>query len=233
MFFDLTKENFKDIFYFKMPGICSKCQKSVFQAEETKALGKVWHTSCFLCANCNKRLSSINATNKDGKVFCKLCYAKLFAPNRNGYTKDITGTLDLSILATQDRINSLDLSHNILNSIKSNGTSEKHVPYLARSRYASPTRSPLSRSASPRRPYKASYQFKNFRYGDKTCGRCNKTVYLTENVYGAGAEQSWHQACFKCNKCGKRLDSISVQTYEGEIYCISCSNNYQFARKKF
>ena len=223
-----------------MPGTCSRCSKSVFHAEETQAIGKIWHTNCFLCANCNKRLNSMNVTDREGEAFCKSCYARLFGPKGYGYAMGAAGSLDLSGLVTESPKTSIETNrvenNNALNndrktrSSETNHRSEKHIPYLARSRYSSPTK---FRSSSPCRPYKASYQFKNFRYGDKICGRCNKTVYLNENVYGAGAEQSWHQACFKCNKCEKRLDSISVQTYEGEIYCVACSNNYHFARKKF
>ena len=223
-----------------MPGTCVRCHNSVIYAEETNALGKVWHTRCYLCANCNKSLHNISVKDRDGDTFCEQCYAKLFKSEGCVQVIITAGSIDQSALVNESsnieissdvkyRINDSDDHRNDSN-LRINNSSDRHRPYLARSRYSSPTK---FRSSSPCRPYKTAYQFKNFRCGDKICGRCNKTVYLTENVYGAGAERSWHQACFRCNKCEKRLDSLFVQTYKGEIYCVACSNNYHFAKKKF
>merc|ERR1712150_36210 len=33
----------------KMPGICPRCSKNVYFAEEKQALGKSWHKLCFVC----------------------------------------------------------------------------------------------------------------------------------------------------------------------------------------
>jgi hypothetical protein len=33
----------------KMPGICPRCQKNVYFAEEKMALGKSFHKMCFAC----------------------------------------------------------------------------------------------------------------------------------------------------------------------------------------
>eukprot|EP00095_Tigriopus_kingsejongensis_P008753 snap_masked-scaffold92_size382268-processed-gene-1.11 protein:Tk08753 transcript:snap_masked-scaffold92_size382268-processed-gene-1.11-mRNA-1 annotation:"hypothetical protein DAPPUDRAFT_235753" len=32
-----------------MPGICPRCSKNVYFAEEKQALGKSWHKLCFMC----------------------------------------------------------------------------------------------------------------------------------------------------------------------------------------
>ena len=61
-----------------MPRTCVRCHNSVIYAEETNALGKVWHTRCFLCANCNKGLYNISVKDRNGNTFCEQCYAKLF-----------------------------------------------------------------------------------------------------------------------------------------------------------
>ena len=223
-----------------MPGTCFRCHKSVIYAEEIRALGNVWHTHCFLCANCNKRLNNINVHDRDGETFCNQCYANLIEPRRQVFVASRSLSQSELVIESSNvvvtspegyRSNEYN-DQRATSPLRINYNSDRHQPFLARTRYSS-TKKFSSRDSSPCRPYKTSYQFKNFRYEDKICGRCNKTVYLTENVYGAGAEQSWHQACFKCNKCEKRLDSISVQTYGGEIYCIACSNNYHFTRRKF
>ena len=38
-------------FFFRkiMPGVCPRCSKNVYFAEEKQALGKSWHKLCFVC----------------------------------------------------------------------------------------------------------------------------------------------------------------------------------------
>ena len=42
-----------DYYYFfyrkTMPGVCPRCSKNVYFAEEKQALGKSWHKLCFVC----------------------------------------------------------------------------------------------------------------------------------------------------------------------------------------
>ena len=40
--------------------------------------------------------------------------------------------------------------------------------------------------------------------GGAKCPKCGKTVYMAEEVIGAG--QKWHKMCFKCTECNKMLD---------------------------
>ena len=40
-----------------MPGICPRCSKNVYFAEEKQALGKSWHKLCFVCGKTNKNIS--------------------------------------------------------------------------------------------------------------------------------------------------------------------------------
>jgi cysteine/glycine-rich protein len=228
-----------------MPGTCTRCMKSVIHAEEIQAVGKIWHTNCFLCANCNKRLDSINVTHKDGEAFCKLCYANLFGPKGYGYAMGAAGSFSVSdTLNSSSQISTPRNISTLTNRLHDSYVSEtkqgttKYTPYLAQSRYSSSSKgrakSPSARVNKISIPaYKANYRFESFRYGDDICGRCQKKVYVTENVSGAGTEKPWHQSCFKCKKCDKRLDSISVQTYEGEVYCVACSNHYHSSRKKY
>jgi hypothetical protein len=39
-----------------MPGICPRCSKNVYFAEEKQALGKSWHKLCFVCGEFLKQI---------------------------------------------------------------------------------------------------------------------------------------------------------------------------------
>lgn len=65
--------------------VCPRCNQQVFIAEKRQAAGKVYHTLCFTCLLCNKKLDSGLLTEKDGDIFCKGCYGKNFAPKGYGY----------------------------------------------------------------------------------------------------------------------------------------------------
>nr|XP_033330077.1 uncharacterized protein LOC117222470 isoform X6 [Megalopta genalis] len=59
-----------------MPGVCPRCNREVYFAEEKLALGKVWHTFCFSCRNCRKLLNSCNVVTHLDELFCKSCYVR-------------------------------------------------------------------------------------------------------------------------------------------------------------
>ena len=77
---------------------CARCTKTVYHAEETRAIQKIWHTQCFVCANtsCKKRLDSTNVTEHGGEAYCKTCYANLFGPKGYGYAGGAAGSMTLS-----------------------------------------------------------------------------------------------------------------------------------------
>uniref|UniRef100_A0ACB8G3N7 Cysteine and glycine-rich protein 3 n=1 Tax=Sphaerodactylus townsendi TaxID=933632 RepID=A0ACB8G3N7_9SAUR len=64
---------------------CPRCNKSVYAAEKIMGGGKPWHKTCFRCAFCGKSLESTNVTDKDGEIYCKVCYAKNFGPKGIGF----------------------------------------------------------------------------------------------------------------------------------------------------
>jgi len=49
------------------------------------------------------------------------------------------------------------------------------------------------------------------------CGRCAKTVYLTERQDGGG--KSWHKGCFRCKTCRSTLTLKTFKAHQGELYC--------------
>lgn len=60
---------------------CPRCAKSVYHAEQIISAGREWHKNCFTCRVCNKRLDSTTATDREGDVYCKGCYATNFGPH--------------------------------------------------------------------------------------------------------------------------------------------------------
>ncbi|XP_018897504.1 muscle LIM protein Mlp84B isoform X2 [Bemisia tabaci] len=73
---------------------CPRCGGCVYAAEQMLARGRGWHKECFKCAECTKRLDSVNCCEgPDKDIYCKVCYAKRFGPRgigSNGLVCDIT-----------------------------------------------------------------------------------------------------------------------------------------------
>jgi len=68
-----------------MPGVCPRCDKNVYFAEEVKGLGKSFHKMCFKCTGCGKMLDSGSITEHDNQMFCNACYRKNFGPKGYGF----------------------------------------------------------------------------------------------------------------------------------------------------
>lgn len=56
--------------------------------------------------------------------------------------------------------------------------------------------------------------------GAAKCMRCNKSVYMADEVLAAGGK--WHKICFKCKECNVSLSSNTVSENKGEVYCDKC-----------
>jgi len=52
------------------------------------------------------------------------------------------------------------------------------------------------------------------------CTVCEKTVYDQERQ--SYDNKHWHQACFKCLSCKRRIDVKSVAMIKGDLYCKPC-----------
>ncbi|KAI0077682.1 LIM-domain-containing protein [Panus rudis PR-1116 ss-1] len=65
--------------------MCGTCGKSVYFAEQVKAVGKTFHKGCLRCKDCNTLLDSTRLTEKEGDPYCNRCYSRLFGPQGSGY----------------------------------------------------------------------------------------------------------------------------------------------------
>eukprot|EP00456_Euglypha_rotunda_P012767 TRINITY_DN1368_c0_g1_i27.p1 TRINITY_DN1368_c0_g1~~TRINITY_DN1368_c0_g1_i27.p1 ORF type:complete len:108 (+),score=16.81 TRINITY_DN1368_c0_g1_i27:109-432(+) len=89
---------------------CPRCGKSVFSAEEVKAVGKRYHEDCFKCANCKSSLTPIDVQDRDNEVYCRKCYGLLFGPTgfrggaaaSGGYVADTTKTSEIGRAVQQE-----------------------------------------------------------------------------------------------------------------------------------
>ncbi|XP_025268337.1 uncharacterized protein LOC105259477 isoform X9 [Camponotus floridanus] len=59
---------------------CRSCGKVVFQMEQTKAEGLVWHKNCFRCVQCGKQLNVDNYESHESTLYCKPHFKELFQP---------------------------------------------------------------------------------------------------------------------------------------------------------
>ncbi|KAL9558849.1 hypothetical protein PS6_001060 [Mucor atramentarius] len=51
--------------------------------------------------------------------------------------------------------------------------------------------------------------------GAPKCPRCEKSVYMAEQVLGPGGP--WHNYCLTCRECNKRLDSTTLTEKDNEV----------------
>ena len=56
---------------------CGRCGKTVYFAEQVKAIGKTWHKACLRCASCDCTLAAGRLAENEGQPFCHRCYAKV------------------------------------------------------------------------------------------------------------------------------------------------------------
>ncbi|PPR02835.1 hypothetical protein CVT24_002232 [Panaeolus cyanescens] len=64
---------------------CGRCGKSVYFAEQIKAVGKTFHKACLRCAECGTSLDSNKLRDHDGDPYCVRCYNKNYGPQGGGY----------------------------------------------------------------------------------------------------------------------------------------------------
>jgi len=197
-----------------MPGICPRCSKQVYFAEELKAKGEVYHKLCFKCCGCNKLLEPGNFSETDGDIFCKTCYGKNFGPRGYGFgggagvlsMDNGTGTVPLKAGKQETKA----VTSSQVPSVSPSEKEVKAIPVKAASVTSATTSltSPTKTAVQPRWG------------GGNICPKCSKTVYFAEQL--KAAYQTWHKGCFTCNTCNKGLDTSTVCDNANKLYCRPC-----------
>ncbi|XP_040563906.1 cysteine and glycine-rich protein 1 [Lepeophtheirus salmonis] len=185
-----------------MPGICPRCSKNVYFAEEKQAVGKSWHKLCFVCAKCKKLLDSGSITEHDGDMFCNSCYRKNFGPKGYGFGGG-AGTLSMD--------DGKGYSTNM------NKVDHQAEAYIAPRRVMTEANGNSVNKTSDAKPFKKPVPKWG---GAEICPRCNRSVFIAELMRGAG--KAWHKSCFTCNICNKRVDSSNLCERDGDIFCKAC-----------
>ncbi|XP_059079203.1 cysteine and glycine-rich protein 1-like isoform X2 [Tigriopus californicus] len=198
-----------------MPGICPRCSKNVYFAEEKQAIGKSWHKLCFVCGKCRKMLDSGRITEHDGDMFCSSCYRKNFGPKGYGFGVG-AGSLSMDDgKGYQTNLNKVD--HQAEAYVAPRKTLAE-TSNITNNDTSAPTygKDSVKKVAAPSSSIRPRWG------GAEICPRCNKSVFIAELMRGSG--KAWHKSCFTCNanECNKRLDSSILCEREGEIYCRAC-----------
>jgi len=65
--------------------LCGQCRNTVVPGSSSlRALGFIWHSSCFLCFNCNDKISQMKFLRVGGEKFCSMPCLKKAACTRCG-----------------------------------------------------------------------------------------------------------------------------------------------------
>ncbi|CAE7248251.1 Mlp84B [Symbiodinium natans] len=174
---------------------CPACSKSVYAAEEVKALDSSWHPLCFCCKACGKSLRGGNYKDHDGQPYCEADYSKLFGPKGIGFGSTLG---DTGIVAAEEAANA-DAEVTEAVSIRDRRAAFEKKTAPADSVAKAPAPSARFQSSAPK------------------CPACGKSVFAAEEVKGLG--QSWHVLCFCCKACGKSLRGGQYKDHDGQPYC--------------
>ncbi|XP_011505053.1 PREDICTED: protein-methionine sulfoxide oxidase MICAL3 isoform X3 [Ceratosolen solmsi marchali] len=103
---------------------CRSCGKVVFQMEQTKAEGLVWHKNCFRCVQCGKQLNVDNYESHEATLYCKPHFKELFQPKPVEETDQPTsdkpdlGLEELSSLNVKSRFQVFEKANETTNDIE-------------------------------------------------------------------------------------------------------------------
>ncbi|KAK2144616.1 hypothetical protein LSH36_743g01005 [Paralvinella palmiformis] len=184
------------------PECCPRCGKRVYFAEQLLSLGRKWHKMCFTCASCKKRVDSNSAADHDGELFCRGCHTRNFGPKGYGFAGGAGTGLSMD---TGRR-------HEI---------SRDNVPHTAEA-YIAPVTEQVGDLALNSQDRTDGYQRGSAQMwkGGDICPRCEKQVFIAEKRQAAG--NCYHEKCFTCLICNKKLDSTKLTEKDGEILCKVC-----------
>jgi hypothetical protein len=198
---------------------CSRCHKTVYPAERISTGKGVWHTACFRCTECNKKLA-IHDFEVDAQLnlFCRVHFTQLRNAQGGAGVESLVSLLSdvggKAVQANTSAANAVPVVQGVL--LGERASSGVGMPSTVDGahqacRPASASTPPPPQSSpqpSPRLARTAAFIAGGIKR-DK-CVRCEKTVYAAEKQVARAskhysADQIYHKACFRCADCNTLL----------------------------
>jgi paxillin len=203
---------------------CSKCGQKL-TGEHIKALGSLWHTTCFACDNCNSGLRG-DFFESDGKRLCKDCAStkyrctKCSLPITGEY---FVGQGTMVHPHCLEKVNCAKCSQPIqLHETSALGKKYHPECFVCTECGTKLTGNFYDRGGSP---FCKSCLQKNSNVtlvDDKplTCRTCGKSI---TGSYVAYSGSDYHDSCFLCYKCKSILPTNGFYSIDGNATCQNCA----------
>ncbi|ELP90045.1 transforming growth factor beta-1-induced transcript 1 protein, putative [Entamoeba invadens IP1] len=183
----------KNCFVLKFAKLCATCGKPI-TAGMVNALGKTYHSECFVCTKCKSPFASPQFFQKDGNPYCEQCYKEECAVKCAGCGKAIVGA---SLLALGQKYHPECFVCNVCK-----------APF-PRGQFYNLDGKPVCAE---------HYKRGN---AQNVCGRCGKPIAVGTSMISAMG-QKFHPEHFLCSFCINPLTEDSFKQNGGKPYCFTC-----------
>lgn len=106
---------------------CARCSKTVYIAEKKVGAGRPFHTSCFSCYTCHRKLDSTVLSEHKGEIYCKGCYTKQFGAH--GLISGVTMSTEKATVRRPSYGNDLDSTGTTYQPIRQRTSSNDNLTY--------------------------------------------------------------------------------------------------------
>eukprot|EP01006_Ploeotia_vitrea_P034449 TRINITY_DN65753_c7_g4_i1.p1 TRINITY_DN65753_c7_g4~~TRINITY_DN65753_c7_g4_i1.p1 ORF type:complete len:388 (-),score=166.40 TRINITY_DN65753_c7_g4_i1:25-1188(-) len=214
---------------------CAACHKPI-PGRGLKALGKLWHSQCFACSQCNREFE-MNAMmyyenpRDGGNAWCLRCLKfdmeKRGEPPGNAESEEIAAAFK-----APEKFDNSDPS---TTAVYTRVTSAAGLPkFGAAAVGTSSSADPVSLAAALQQSTisggvsQQQRQQQQSSMAGPSCTGCGKPIQGAAIVLGEN--QNYHPECFVCADCGQVLNSASFKRHEGRPYHPQCHKLLTAAR---